>query len=247
MQTVLRGNSFFCLKKFQCHSATKQDRRKFAKKTWQIETRKQFKPNWSAKAKMNKAGPHRARRGTALRFCYSTKQGEKRICCGHKSKIYQRKPIALPRRERERARCGSAFQVKTVERSPRCEWNLLAICRSSSEDTMPWKYTFLCITAGISREDFDRNLHFTSSSEKSGTQETKKVISFHSGTSQPLPSQTRKWRWRTFPLERVCWAFWNIWLLSGQMLFVRHWVFLFKLTSTVPEQNRSIVGWQQNK
>ena len=56
-----------------------------------------------------KAGPHRARRGTAPRFCYSTKQGEKCIWCGHNIRIYQCKPIALRHRERERARCGPAI------------------------------------------------------------------------------------------------------------------------------------------
>ncbi len=57
------------------------------------------------------AGPHQARRGAALRFCYTTKQGEKRIC-GHNKRIYQRKPIALPCLEQERARCGPAFHLQ---------------------------------------------------------------------------------------------------------------------------------------
>ena len=64
-----------------------------------------------------KAGPHRARRSAAPRFCYSTKQGEKRIWCGHNIRIYQCKPIALSRREHKRVRCGPALrQVRLVQR-----------------------------------------------------------------------------------------------------------------------------------
>ncbi len=44
----------------------------------------------------SKAGPHRELCGAAPRFCYSTKQDEKCIWCGHNIRIYQCKLIALP-------------------------------------------------------------------------------------------------------------------------------------------------------
>ncbi len=43
---------------------------------------------------------------SASHFCYSTKQGEKRIWCGHNIRICQRK--------RERARCGKALR-RTID------------------------------------------------------------------------------------------------------------------------------------
>ncbi len=51
--------------------------------------------------------PHRV-------FAIPQNRVKKCIWCGHNIRIYQRKPIALPRRERERTRCGPAFTITVI-------------------------------------------------------------------------------------------------------------------------------------
>ena len=89
------------------------------------------------------AGPHRARRGAAPRFCYSTKQGEKRIWCGCNIRIYQRKPIALPRREEAAPDLQQTDVASTTDWSVSChsvapQWTSTWRNRSQSTNAIPY-------------------------------------------------------------------------------------------------------------